>query len=225
MLQLTGLYAEILEMNDAVTDRLHRRLCSVGNAEFLKQRFRVGFRGFLADAEFSGDFLVALAIDNKAQNFEFAGRKVFPHHPLAKSNGDVWWHHRFAPMGCFDRMNQLGARKALEQITARSGLNRTMDVLIAIKSRDDQHARGGPALANRQRRVHATTARNSQVHENYVGFVFCAGGEGTGVVGGFGNNVQMSMGRQHPGQSDAEGWVVIDDENADCFRHVVQKVR
>jgi hypothetical protein len=70
-------------LNNAVTDCFNGRLCSVSNVKLMKERFDVGFHGFLGEVEIASDFLISSAIDNESQDFEFSGRKVFQLRPLA----------------------------------------------------------------------------------------------------------------------------------------------
>jgi hypothetical protein len=64
----------VLQVNDAVPNRFDGRLGAISHFEFLNERLRMGFDTFLPDAEFLRDLLVAAAVDDEAQDSEFAGR-------------------------------------------------------------------------------------------------------------------------------------------------------
>ena len=208
-----------VEMHNALADGFDGGLGAVGNAKFKKQGLQIALHAFFADGEIVGDFLVAAACDDQAQNSEFTRGKVFAQVALTEAYGDVGWQNFLSAMDGLDGIDELGAGKPLEQVPARTGLDCTVNVLVAVVSGDDEDTNGGPALPDRQRGLDPATPGNSQVHKHDIRGALFTGGDGTSNVRGVGDDLQMRVGGEHGREANAQGEVIIDDENADAFRH------
>ena len=67
------------------------------------------------------------------------------------------------------RLDQLLRRHVLQQVAARAGRERALDLDVALERRQHHDARVGELGADRDQRVDAAHVRQPQVHQRHVG--------------------------------------------------------
>lgn len=80
---------ESVEVDDALPHGLDGGLGAVGHAELVEDAGEVGLDAFLTEGERAGDFLVAQAVDEVVQDFEFARGEILAVEPLELPRGSA----------------------------------------------------------------------------------------------------------------------------------------
>src|SRR5439155_8978466 len=114
-----------------------------------------------------------------------------------------------------DRRGQFLVDDGLEQITARTGLERAKDVFLPFVAGDDDDQGLGPFPANRSRRLEAIDAWKPQIHEHDVWLALTIELERLRSGAGLGDDFHIRLHIDRGLEADADDEVVVDDEHAD----------
>ena len=177
--------------------------------------------GFVADAEFFGDFLVDQALCEQVEHLLFAFGKIFGGggrgrralEGLDDFARDVRGHRRAAAMDFADGFEQFLAGTALEHVAVRAGGERVENIFRVFIDREHHHLEAGQRGFQLPDAIHAVHAGQVDVHQDDFGPGLGQVGErvlGAGVVAGATEAVRAL---DHAGKRRAQLVVVLDDGN------------
>ncbi len=163
------------------------------------------------------NLLVALAVHNLLQHVELPRRQIFCAHALGKLLGNRRRNVRFARMNRADGRDQLLRGHALQQIGPRPGLQRAIDILIAVVGGQHDEPRVRRLHANALDHVHAAHPRQPQVDQRDVRLVLAKLRDGLHAVRCLAHHLKALHHVQQRNQSLAHHVVVLDNQHANRF--------
>ena len=120
---------------------------------------------------------------------------------------DGWRQHGFATGRRMDRTHELGARRVLEEIAGRAGLERRDDVAVGVVGREHEHPRRHASLGEGADRVGAAQPRHAQVHQDHVRPSAAGQRQRLGAVRRLADDLEVRIARSMPRRpSRTTGW-------------------
>src|SRR5215213_4958211 len=160
-----------LKMNDAALEGASGGLRAIGHTEFPEDVVDVALdRGF-ADAQRARDLLVRLTLHDFLKHLELSIRELRGVHPFRESFSNHWWQTTCARVDLPDGVLELFEKHVFQQVALRAGLQRTVDIFVAIVSGKNDNARVGKFTANLRDCLHAAQHRHTKIHQGYVGLM------------------------------------------------------
>src|SRR5918992_306782 len=121
-------------------------------------------------------------------------------------------------MDLLDRVLQFRAGGLLEEIAARSGVERLLDVLEGGEHRQNEHARLGRARMELAHRLHAVQLGHGDVHDDDIGPQLACQTQRLAAVGGGAGDLDALIAAQERGKPVADHGVVVRDQHPNLHR-------
>ena len=128
-------------------------------------RFDGGFR----DAERGGDAFVAMALNEKMQHFALARAEVRVWSTISQRAGDGRRQKFAARDNSSQRIDKRFVLHAFDDVGARAGFQRLIDVFVALVGGEHDKACGGIEYANATNGFNAADPGQSKIHQRDVG--------------------------------------------------------
>jgi hypothetical protein len=120
-----------------------------------------------------------------------------------------------ARMHFANHVDQIVGDRVLQQVAHRSGLERTIDVLVAVIHRQRDDARGAIELPDAARRFGTADDGKLQIHQRDVGAARQELRNGVLAVAGFGHHLHVGLHSDDARDAFADQAMIVDAQHAD----------
>ena len=130
------------------------------------------------------------------------------------------WNVLAATMNGPDRVEQIIAKRALEQITSRARPQGAKRLHIAFEGRQHNEPRTRRAFSDRCDRLDAADVGKREIHERHVRQVYCVERDRFGAVACLGDNLHVGLTDDQSGDTLPQHRVIVDRHDPDRrWRH------
>jgi hypothetical protein len=119
----------------------------------------------------------------------------------------------------FDGGCEFFDRHAFEKISTSTCFEGAEDIFVAIEGCEDDESSGAVVLADTLDGFDAGESGQLQIHEGDVGLEIAMEPKSLGSAGGLAHNFHLRHDAEQSNQTLPNDVMVIDDENANPFRH------
>jgi hypothetical protein len=172
-----------------------------------------------ASAMAAGNLLVPFSRRQKFQDLPLARRQRRLAGPDLERGQNVGRYHPLARVHRAQNAHQVVGNGVLQQIAHGAGLEVLEDVLLAVVHRQHHDARPRIEVADGADGLETGHDRQLQVHHRHVGPVARELLHGFGAVVGLGHHGHVLLQRDDAGQPLAQQAVIVDNQQANGFRH------
>src|SRR5580704_9517113 len=199
-------------LDDVASPGQQHRRRPVLAAELLEDVAHVRLHGVLAEEEEHGDLRVVLAIGHQTQHVTFApGDRG---HVLGGIADQLRVEKGLARGHRANGAGQFLARRVLQEIPERPGLERRKDVVLVAVGGEHDHPRLGIARPDLAERFDAVHHRHLDVEEDHVGMGPACLLDGLDAVGCSSHHLDVGLELEHGAETVPDHRMVIGDENA-----------
>src|SRR6516165_7312899 len=156
-------------MDDAASNGDGNGLCSVLGAELLHDVFDVNLDRLRRDLETLADVAIPLALGNPPEHLEFALTELVARDMVGQVLHQFRRQVLAARMHLANALDELIARRTLQDIAARTGFERAPDLIVSFESREYDESSVGELGADCRDRADAVLVRQPQIHECDIG--------------------------------------------------------
>src|SRR5262249_12891591 len=201
-----------------------RELDAARGADLVEDVHQMPLDGVLADGKAASDFLVRVAVDDRADDVLFASRQTEHVRLPARrcepphAGGDVRrglvadpvvaGHH------ALDALEQNVGARILRQDTARAELPGVRDVGHVDRPDEQNRADRHAVLAQLTQRVARRSGGRRRAEEQNVGLPLAHHGRGGGPDARLAHDLQIGIGLQQPSQAVAEDGIVVGNHDS-----------
>ena len=165
--------------------------------------------------------LLRLPLGDVAQHLDLARSQGLLSRVLGELRRHVVRDPLAAGVDLADRLDQLPRRHALEQVAARAGRERALDLDVALEGREHDDASVGELGADGGERVDAAHVGQAQVHERHVGPLRPVLLDASRPVRRLGHELHVGLRVDQRADPLAQQRMVVhaQDSNTRCFGH------